>query len=474
MSRTHTTIWWIRRDLRLADNPALEAALEAAEAVLPTFVLDPAILRSANAGPKRVAFMLDGLRALDRSLRERGSRLILRYGEPAAELRRLARETGTERAFAEADATPHALARDRRVAEALRLELVGSASIRPVGIVRKADGDPYQVFTPYSRSWKDLPLPGPADLLPAPGRLPELESDVDSLPIPDDPSLPDEVPFPAGEDEARRRLADFAEDAIADYAEGRDRLDLDGTSSLSPYLRWGMVSARESAVRALRAWHEAEDPDALEGAERWLGELIWRDFYADVLYHFPHVIDRSFRPEYDRVAWSGDTEAYEAWCQARTGYPVVDAAMRQLHETGWMHNRARMITASFLVKDLLIDWRWGEHHFMRHLLDGDVASNNGGWQWSAGTGTDAAPYFRIFNPVSQGRKHDPDGAYVRRWLPELADLPTRWIHRPWELPEREGAETDFELGRDYPEPIVDHQLARERTLEAYKAARRDD
>ena len=480
MSADRVAIWWIRRDLRLNDNAALDAALARAEKVLPTFVLDPTILGSANAGPARVAFMLAGLRALDAELRARGSRLFLRQGEPAAELARLAGEAGATAVFAEADATPYALARDRRVAETLRLELVGTAGVRPVGQVRKADGQPYVVFTPYGRAWKALPLPGPADLIPAPARLVAPPEAIESLAVPDAPALPEPAFFPAGEAEARRRLAAFVggldADAapappIAAYAAGRDRMDSSGTSSLSPYLRWGMLSAREAAVSALRAWHAAPDPAARAGAEAWLGELIWRDFYADVLFHFPRVIDRSFRADYDRVAWTDDTEAFEAWAAGRTGYPVVDAGMRQLAASGWMHNRARMITASFLVKDLLIDWRWGEHHFMRQLLDGDVASNNGGWQWAAGTGTDAAPYFRIFNPVSQGQRHDPSGAYVRRWLPELARLPDRWIHQPWALPERERRATGFTPGRDYPAPIVDHAAARERTLAAYKAAR---
>lgn len=480
MSADRTAIWWIRRDLRLTDNAALEAALTRAERVLPTFVLDPAILRSANAGPGRVAFMLAGLRALDAELRARGSRLILRQGEPAAELARLADEAGATAVFAEADASPYALTRDRRVAEALPLELWGSASIRPVGQVRKADGQPYVVFTPYGRAWKALPLPGPADLIPAPARLAPTPEALESLALPEAPRLPDPPSFPAGEAEARRRLAAFAGafDAevdpappIAGYAAGRDRMDSAGSSGLSPYLRWGMLSAREAAVTALHAWHAAAGAAARAGAEAWLGELIWRDFYADVLFHFPHVVDRSFRADYDRVAWSDDTEAFEAWTAGRTGYPVVDAGMRQLAASGWMHNRARMITASFLVKDLLIDWRWGEHHFMRHLLDGDVASNNGGWQWAAGTGTDAAPYFRIFNPVNQGQRHDPSGDYIRRWLPELAALPTRWIHQPWAMPERERRLAGFRLGQDYPAPIVDHRAARERTLAAYKAAR---
>jgi deoxyribodipyrimidine photo-lyase len=255
------------------------------------------------------------------------------------------------------------------------------------------------------------------------------------------------------------------------YASGRDRLDLDGTSRLSPYLRFGMVSGRQAVVRALQAIEAAPDEAAREGARTWLDELIWREFYVSILHHFPEVRQGNFRAEYDHLRWENDEGAFDAWCRGQTGYPVVDAAMRQLVQTGWMHNRGRMIVASFLVKDLLIDWRWGERHFMQHLVDGDPAANNGGWQWSAGTGTDAAPYFRIFNPVRQGEKHDPDGGYVRRWVPELADVPEQYLHAPWEMPSDLQQEVGCVIGRDYPAPVIDHGWARKRTLEAFRQAR---
>jgi deoxyribodipyrimidine photo-lyase len=468
-----TAIWWIRRDLRLTDNQALAAALAHAEQVIPVFVLDPALLNSPYVGDKRVAFLFGGLRQLDADLRARGGRLVVRRGEPRAELGALLGETGATRILAEEDFSPYARRRDARVAEALPLGLTGGVTLHPPGAVLKADGAPYSVFTPFSRAWKALPLPSVRDVLVAPTRLPAVP-DLSSLPIPDAPALPAAVPFPPGESEAQRRLAAFVdgeEAAIYRYAEGRNRLDLDGTSRLSPYLRFGMASARQAVASALAAAGAASSAQERKGAETWLDELIWREFFVHILYHFPRVRGSSFRAEYDRIVWENDAGAFAAWCEGRTGYPIVDAAMRQLVETGWMHNRARMIVASFLVKDLLIDWRWGERTFMQHLVDGDPAANNGGWQWTAGTGTDAAPYFRIFNPVLQGKKHDPGGLFVRRWLPELARVPDRYVHAPWEMPEDVQREAGCVVGHDYPAPIIDHAWARERTLAAYAHAR---
>jgi deoxyribodipyrimidine photo-lyase len=468
-----TAIWWARRDLRLADNQALDGAMVRADCVIPAFVLDPVLLDAPDAGEKRVAFLLGGLRALDADLRARGSRLIVRQGDPAQELAALAAESGAEAIFAEADDWPYARQRDARVAATLPLELVGGLTVHPSGAVLKADGTPYTVFTPFSRRWKGLPLPDAGALLPAPERI-STPSDVSSLPIPEAPALPSAVPFPPGEAEARRRLAAFVEGEDAPvyrYAAMRDRMDVDGTSRLSPYLRFGALSARQAVAAAQAAVEAAPDADARKGAGTWLNELIWREFYQAILYYFPGVLEESFRANLRVIRWENDEMAFAAWREGRTGYPVVDAAMRQLIRTGWMHNRARMIVASFLTKDLLIDWRWGEGAFMQHLVDGDPAANNGGWQWTAGTGTDAAPYFRIFNPVLQGKKHDPEGAYVRRWVEELARVPDAFIHEPWKMPPQVQASSGCVIGRDYPAPIVDHAWARERTLAAYAQAR---
>jgi deoxyribodipyrimidine photo-lyase len=468
-----TTIWWMRRDLRLADNQALAAALTGADVVAPVFVLDPVLLDAPDVSDKRVAFLFGGLRALDTDLRARGSRLIVRRGDPAGELARLAAETGASAVYTEEDPWPYARQREARVGSALPLRLTGGITVHPADAVRKADGAPYTVFTPFSRAWKALPLPSRADLLAAPERLAP-PPEVESLAIPDAPvwsggyRLAASVPFPPGEAEAHRRLDAFINTPIFGYGEDRNRMDLDGTSQLSPYLRFGMLSARQAAVAALEAMTQAKDADARKGVETWLNELIWREFYMAILHHFPFVLDEAFQPDLRDIRWANDEAAFAAWCEGRTGYPAVDAAMRQLVQIGWMHNRARMIVASFLVKDLLVDWRRGERFFMQHLVDGDPAANNGGWQWTAGVGTDAAPYFRIFNPTLQGARFDPAGDYVRRWVPELARVPAGLIHEPWRMTPAQQQAAGCVIGRDYPAPIVDHAWARERTLAAYR------
>jgi deoxyribodipyrimidine photo-lyase len=464
-----TTIWWIRRDLRLADNPALRAALAHGDQVIPLFILDPYFDRAATAGSKRLAFLYGGLRSLHNDLMARGGRLIVRRGEPLAVLTQLVQETAAGAIFAEADGSPYARRRDAAAAQHLPLTLLEGLTAHPPGAVVKADGTPYTVFTPFSKAWKAFPLRG--ELAPAPHRVPT-PTGIASEPIPDTPELPGSVPFPPGETEAWRRLAAFAlarQAPIGQYAADRNRMDLTGTSQLSPYLRFGMLSAARAVDAAQQAQREASNETARRGAETWLNELIWREFYLAILYHFPNVLAEAFQAKLRHIPWDNDTDAFAAWCAGRTGYPVVDAAMRQLEQTGWMHNRARMIVASFLVKDLLIDWRWGERWFMQHLVDGDPAANNGGWQWTAGVGTDAAPYFRIFNPVMQGQKFDPQGDYVRLWVPELARVPVRFIHEPWQMPAAEQRTAGCVPGRDYPLPIVDHHAARQRTLTAYGA-----
>lgn len=471
-----TAIWWIRRDLRLTDNQALAAALRYAH-VIPVFILDTVLWNSEWVGEKRLAFLLGGLRALEQSLRERGSRLILRQGHPLEVLTDLVKETNAAAILAEADYSPYARQRDAAVARSLPLCLMPGVSLYVPGEVLKQEGTPYVVYTPFSRACKALPQPTLADLFPAPTRLVSLH-DTTSLAVPDTPELSAAAPFRPGEEEAHRRLDAFVgqwRGPIAQYAGQRDRIDLDGTSTLSPYLRFGMVSIRQVAVKAwdyFAAACEARDKEAQRGAEVWLNELLWREFYIHILYHFPHVRRGSFRPEYDQIAWRTDEGQLAAWRRGHTGFPVVDAAMRQLQTTGWMHNRARMIVASFLVKDLLMNWQEGEKWFMQQLIDGDPAANNGGWQWTAGTDTDATPYFRIFNPVSQGQKFDPGGVYIRRWVPELARVPTKWIHAPWAMPLVEQRATGCLIGQNYSEPLLDRRQTRGRTLEAYAAVKR--
>jgi deoxyribodipyrimidine photo-lyase len=332
----------------------------------------------------------------------------------------------------------------------------------------KADGLPYTVFTPFSRAWRALAQPGPSGALTL-GDLatPPLASD-------DLPDVPPPGYFWPGELHAQETLDGFAVGADAPiyaYAQGRDRLDWDGTSAISPYLRFGMLSASQAVAAAQAAIARAPHAEGRAGAEAWLNELIWREFFIAILYHFPHVRQQAFRPELRDVAWTGDETAFAAWREGRTGYPVVDAAMRQLAATGWMHNRARMITASFLVKDLLVDWRQGEAWFMQHLVDGDPAANNGGWQWVAGVGTDAAPYFRVFNPTLQAVKYDPYGAFVRAWVPELRRVPDEYVHEPWRMSASEQRDAQCHIGQDYPAPIVDHAFARNRALATYRQAK---
>lgn len=470
-----TAIWWIRRDLRLVDNQALDAALADAEQVIPLFVLDPTLLTSTRAGAQRTAFLFGGLRALDADLRSRGSRLVVRRGDPAAVLAALCGESGAGAVYAERDYSVYAARRDAAVAAALPvpLMLTEGVAIRPPDAIRKQDGTPYTVFTPYSKRWRQFAPPSPGAIMPAPAAL-TLDHPIAGEAIPDRPALDPAIPFQPGEMEAQRRLNTFVDgDAppVYAYAKQRDLPALDGTSGLSPYLRFGMVSPRQVAATAFAAIESAPTSDARTGADTWLTELIWRDFYLSILHHYPHVARGSFHRDYDAIEWVNDTDAFTAWRAGQTGYPFIDAAMRQLATIGWMHNRARMAVASFLVKDLLIDWRWGERWFMEMLLDGDPAANNGGWQWSAGTGTDAAPYFRIFNPVSQGQKFDPAGAYVRRWVPELRSVSDKYIHEPWQMPRSEQLRAGCLIGQNYPAPIVDHAVARERVLATYKRAK---
>jgi deoxyribodipyrimidine photo-lyase len=464
---THSVaIWWIRRDLRLTDNPTLTTALNNADKIIPVFIVDPNLLRSPYIGEKRLAFLRAGLEELAGTLRQRGSYLVVRHGTPKVVLANLMRETAATAIFAEADFSPYARQRDEQIRADLSLTLCEGATVFPPDAVHKADGSPYTVFTPYSKAWKSLPRP--LQILPAPARI-NTPPGISAEPFPVPPAPSAETVFPAGEEEALGRLRKFVgSNAVFDYGDQRDRMDRDGTSRLSPYLRFGMISARNVAVVAQQSIETAPNKRAQQSAQTWLNEVIWREFYIAILYHFPQVRINNFQPKFNAFKWDDNPHAFDAWCAGQTGYPVVDAAIRQLRDSGWMHNRARMIVASFLVKHLLIDWRKGERFFMQHLIDGDPAANNGGWQWSAGTGTDAAPYFRIFNPILQGKKFDPRGDYVRRWVPELSRVPEKYIHTPWEMPLTAQHTAGTVIGRDYPAPIVEHKTARARALARFE------
>ena len=462
-----TNIWWIRRDIRLQDNQTLAAANQNAGSLIPLFILEPELME--GAAPKRKAFLLKALRDLDQQLQDLGSRLIVRQGPALRALRHLMDELGDISIFAHEDFSPFSRQRDEAVRDKLDLGTFPGVTLRHPESILKSDGDPYIVYTPYKNTWYEQPLPTPADCLPAPEKLLPLPPDLDSETLPNSDTLVEH--FPGTAKEAQERLSSFIDGDIHNYKSLRDRLDKDGTSKLSPYFRFGLVSPRQAFTQAQIAYIQSQNSKDRQEIRTWMNELVWREFYTAILYHFPNVMEGPFRENYTDIPWREASEDLQAWKEGQTGYPVVDACMRQLKETGWMHNRGRMIAASFLTKDLLINWQEGEDWFMQNLVDGDPAANNGGWQWTAGTGTDAAPYFRIFNPVLQGQKHDSDGVYIAKWVPELEKLTVKYRHEPWEMSDEDAREFGFQLGKDYPYQIVDHQFARDRTLDAYKSAR---
>jgi deoxyribodipyrimidine photo-lyase len=461
-------IHWFRRDLRLTDNFALAAACQTGEPVIPLFIFDPAILSSPNVGAPRVAFMLKALNALDKALREHGGKLIVRRGQPEAVLIQLMRETGASTVYFNRDYTPYARKRDSAILKTLNGHPFDDVALLPPEAVMKADGGPFTVFTPFKNAWLKVPKPQMADSPASMNFVGNLQSDA--MPTPHDLGFEPTFEVPeASETEAMRRLQSFLHQRVYRYKVGRNELAADphddtltGTSFLSPYLRFGLLSPRQAYWAARHAYQSTGKPSGQESVETWVSELVWRDFYMHILYHFPHAAKGNYRQSYEALEWRQAEDELTAWKQGLTGYPIVDAAMRQMNQMGWMPNRARMIVASFLTKDLLIHWQEGERYFMQRLIDGDPAANNGGWQWAAGTGTDAQPFFRIFNPVSQSEKFDPDGAYIRRWVPELRDVPKEYVHAPWMMPTPP---------KGYPPPIVDHAFARQRTLSAFKAVR---
>ncbi len=444
-----TSLMWFRRDLRRADNPALLRASEMG-GVVPVFVIDPRL--AGPSGAPRLAFLLRCLQALDASL---GGGLVLRTGDPTEAVVQLAEESGASAVVAAADFGPYGRDRDAGVAARLAtrgvaFELVESPYAVPPGSITKTDGTPYRVFTPFFRVWREHARHEPA---PEPARL-ELVRGLASDPLPREPDVVAKLP-PAGERGALERLAAFIAGGIDGYAADRDRPDHDRTSRLSAHLKLGCVHPRQ----VLKLLGHAPGHEALRR------QLAWRDFYADVVFHNSDSTKYALQAAPGRIHVDRGEDAdrrFEAWAAGRTGYPIVDAGMRQLLGEAWMHNRVRMIVASFLVKDLHLDWRRGARLFMQRLVDGDLASNAHGWQWVAGTGTDAAPYHRIFNPVRQGKQFDPDGDYVRRWVPELAGIEGPGVHEPWTRP---GA------APGYSEPIVEHGEERREALARYARAR---
>jgi deoxyribodipyrimidine photo-lyase len=436
---------WFRRDLRLVDNPAWAAATRTHDEVVPVFVLDPTLLHAS--GPFRRAAVLAAVAALDDAL---DGRLHVASGDPVQEIPRMVAESRAARIHLNADVTPYATRRDAAVARALDVPLDANwgTVIHPPGSITTSEGTVPRVFTAFWRRWQERPLPaipapGVAGVATVPGSIGR-SGDVAATPDP------------------RAQLDEFVTARLAEYPTRRDLPALDGTSQLSIALKTGALGP-VTAARVAAGAGPTGDP--------WVRQLCWRDWYAHLLAEQPHLVDHAQRAEYDRIRWRDDPEGLAAWREGRTGVPIVDAGMRQLAGTGWMHNRVRMITASFLVKDLLVDWRHGEQHFRHLLADGDVPQNVGNWQWVAGTGPDAAPYFRVFNPTLQSRRFDPGGDYLRRWIPELAGLDATAIHEPSTLGPLELAAAGVTLGENYPEPIVDHRMAAARAVAAYKVAR---
>ena len=431
------TLLWFRRDLRLGDHPALHAALAAGGDVLPVFVLDPALLASGGVRTQRLVSSVSALRAAT------GGALAIRHGDPAEVITRLARETGAAEVHVTGETTPYGRRRDARVASRLaadgrRMVATGTPYAIDPGSVLTGSGTPYQVFTPFSRTWRDHGWPAPTE-------------------------VPEELSWrrSAGEIEALERWHRFLDKNLEGYADARDRPDLDSTSRMSVHLKYGEIHPRTMLADLAR--HPAATS---AGAVRYVTELCWREFYADLLWHRPRSAWQDLRVDLASMAYdagAGVDRLVAAWREGRTGYPLVDAGMRQLLAEGWMHNRVRMVTASFLIKDLHVWWPVGARHFLDHLHDGDLASNSHGWQWVAGTGSDPSPYFRVFHPVTQAERFDPEGDYVRRWVPELRHLQGSSVHEPWR--------SDHGYDHGYPQPIVDHSQERREAVDRYRQAR---
>lgn len=482
MSSSAPVIVWFRQDLRIADNPALAAAVDSERPILAVYILDEESDGIRPHGGASRWWLHQSLESLAAGLAARGLKLILRRGAAAEVLSDLIEESDAGAVYWSRCYEPWAVARDTAIKEQLKSGDVaaesfnGSLLLEPWQIETQ-QGGPYKVFTPF---WKQL-----RELYRAPqlSSIPETLNaaaglDTDDLEswalLPREPDWAGGIreSWSVGEAAARGRLSQFLGEAVADYPADRDRPDRAGTTRLSPHLHWGEISPHQ--VWRAGAKLLDEGGARAKGAESLLRELAWRDFNHHLVFHFPEIATENWKPNFDDFPWKDDPEGLAAWQKGQTGYPFVDAGMRELWHTGWMHNRVRMVVGSFLIKDLLVHWRDGEAWFWDTLVDADLANNAGNWQWVAGSGADASPFFRIFNPITQGEKFDPDGDYVRRWVPELEKLPSKWIHKPWEAPDEVLTEADLRLGEDYPEPVVDHKGARDRALDAYKAIKSDD
>ncbi len=472
-------ILWFRQDLRLEDNPALVGAVSGGGPVIPLYIWAPDEEGEWSPGSASRVWIHQSLRSLEGALRTKGSALILREGECLAELRAVIRETVAEAVYWNRRYEPRLIERDQRIksrleAEGIRVESFNSSLLFEPGEVKTRQGTPFKVFTPF---WKAcLIAPEPPDPIPCPRRIPAparfpRSTSLEELGLEPKQEWAQGVRrvWEFGEKGAHRALTRFLAHGLAGYSEGRDCPGLPGTSRLSPYLHHGELSPRTVWTGVVECIDR--HPGARSAAQDFLREVIWREFAHHILYHFPTTVTEPLREAFNRFPWRADADALGAWRRGRTGYPLVDAGMRELWATGWMHNRVRMIVASFLTKDLRVSWREGARWFWDTLVDADLANNTFGWQWTAGCGADAAPFFRVFNPSSQGERFDPQGLYVRRWVPELRGLPDRWIHRPSAAPKAVLHAAGVTLGKDYPLPVVDHVMARAEALEAYQGLR---
>ena len=462
MTNASTAVVWFRRDLRLHDHEALTAAAANSNKLVCLYVLDDRLLSGKNGSANRAWFLKESLTELGEALAARGSELLVARGLAEQIVPAVAKAAGASSVFVSRDYSPFGSQRDHRVARMLGeggiafLESPGVLAVEPELVVHP-NGGVFSVFGAFYRRWTAAPR---RPVLPAPVRIPGPDGLLFGSQLASwQPERPAAALLPGGEAAARGRLDSWIASGLDTYAGNRDRLDLGGTSRLSQDLRWGLLSPNEVLART-------EDPEDPKFAQ----EVAWREFYIHLAWRQPRVLREPSRHDFARLPWQADGALLAAWESGQTGFPVVDAAMRQLVATGWMHNRARMIVASFLTKNLFIDYRAGERFFMRHLLDGDVAVNNGGWQWASSTGTDAQPYFRVFNPVLQGERFDPEGVYVRRWLPELGGVPLRYLHKPWTMPETVQRTAGCVIGRHYPGPIVSPEGAVQRARAFFAAA----
>ena len=481
---------WFRRDLRLADHAALYHALKNSRRVYCVFVFDREILDVLpSRADRRVEFIHDSIVELDAALREHGGTLIVRHGMAREEIPALARTLKVDAVYANHDYEPAANARDAEVAARLTALDVEFHSFKDQVLFEKDEvltggGKFYSVFTPYKNAvlkkldafylqsypveqyLSALARPAASAAIDTPTAIPSLEQ------LGFTRTNLHELKVPTGASGAAKLFDDFKQ-RVAEYEQRRNFPSVKGPSYLSVHLRFGTISIRAIAREAWKAMQGVADFAGGRGAEIWLSELIWRDFYFHILHHNPHVVERAFKPQWDAIRWDTGAHADElfaAWCEARTGYPLIDAAIRQLNQTGYMHNRLRMVVASFLTKDLGIDWRRGERYFADHLIDFDLSANNGGWQWAASTGCDAQPWFRIFNPVTQSEKFDAEGKFIRRYAPELAGMSNKAIHAPWLAKPDELKRAKVLLGPTYPLPVIDHAVARAKTLARFQTA----